>query len=83
MSREPDIDTLEEDEETVHQRFVLAYGDALLQWARLEQHLFFWFEIITGMDHMMARAVFYSPRNFNGRSEMLEAAINTRKSRPT
>jgi hypothetical protein len=58
---------------------VYAYGEALLQWSRLEQYLFFWFEFVTGMEHMIARAVFYSARNFNGRSEMLEAALKHAK----
>jgi len=57
----------QENDDTI--QFVRAYGEALLEWARIEQHLFFWFEYVTGLKHMMARAVFYSARNFNGRSE--------------
>lgn len=57
--------------------FSLAYGRALSSWASLEQVLYTWFHEISGMPPAMSRGIFYSARNFNGRSDMLEAAIST------
>jgi hypothetical protein len=58
-------------EETFHR----LYGKTLAQWARIEERLFYWFWPASGMKLGVAREVFYSARNFNGRSEMLEGAL--------
>src|ERR1044071_2674828 len=55
--------------------FYYEYGRALAYWASLEAALCDWFHFTTKMPPDMAAKVFYSARNFNGRSEMLEAAI--------
>jgi len=55
--------------------FHLAYGRALSEWATIEQRLFFWFLFITQMRPDLGRSIFYSARNFNGRMDMLEAAM--------
>ncbi len=52
------------------------YGAALAEWSRLEGQLFYWFQILTGMDEKTARGVFFSARNFNARADMLEAALD-------
>ncbi|MFN3764509.1 MAG: hypothetical protein ACK4R3_02960 [Aliihoeflea sp.] len=57
------------------EKFHLAYGRALAQWAVVEQRMFFWFWQITGLPQDMSRAVFYSSKNFAGRADMLEAAL--------
>lgn len=56
-------------------QFHLVYGAALAEWSRLEGQLFYWFQLLTGMDEKTARAVFFSARNFNTRADMLEAAL--------
>lgn len=53
-----------------------ALGNAMLQWATIEQRLFYWFQRLTGLSDRMARAIFYSARSFKGRAEMLEGAIS-------
>lgn len=52
------------------------YGATLAEWSRLEGQLFYWFQILTGMDEKTARGVFFSARNFNARADMLEAALD-------
>jgi hypothetical protein len=56
-------------------QFHLVYGAALAEWSRLEGQLFYWFQRLTGMDEKTGRAVFFAARNFNTRSDMLEAAL--------
>ena len=56
--------------------FETVYGAALAEWSRLEGQLFYWFQMVTGMNEKMARAVFFSARSFNGRADMLESAID-------
>jgi hypothetical protein len=41
----------------------------------LESAIFRWFQYSTGMSDPLARAVFYSARNFTGRRDMLIAAL--------
>lgn len=53
------------------------YGLTLAQWATIEQRLFHWFHYATDVPEEMARGIFYSAKNFNGRADMLEAAIRT------
>jgi hypothetical protein len=55
--------------------FIKAYGEALLEWSYVENRLSRWFGHLTGLSHAMARAVFYSARSFQGRSDMLSAVI--------
>ena len=54
--------------------FQLALGRALGQWALIEERLSYWFEDATGMPNEMARAIFFAPRTFTGRADLLEAA---------
>lgn len=56
-------------------RFHLAYGIALSKWAAIEERMFLWFFFITGMKQDMARAIFYSARNFTARADMLSQAV--------
>ena len=58
-----------------HAEFHHSYGITLANWSGIERGLFYWFYRTTGMSEAMARAVFYSARSFNGRAEMLEAAV--------
>lgn len=53
----------------------LAYGRAMAKWATIEHWLGKWFAVVTEMPEPMALAVFFSAKNFNGRSEMLESAL--------
>jgi hypothetical protein len=57
------------------QEFHTVYGMTLAQWATIEQRLFFWFWYITKLPEPMARAIFYSAKNFNGRADMLSGSI--------
>jgi len=61
--------------ENAHAELHYYYGIALANWSGIERGLFYWFYRTTGMSEAMARAVFYSARSFNGRAEMLEAAV--------
>jgi hypothetical protein len=60
--------------------FHLSFGRSLGQWALVEERLSYWFQDITGLPYEMARAMFFAPRAFSGRTDLLEAAIthNTR-----
>lgn len=55
--------------------FYRALGRAHAEWSSVEDGLFEWFKQCTGMDTQLARAVFYSARSFEGRRDMLTAAI--------
>jgi hypothetical protein len=70
-----------EDLEGASTEFHFVYGCVLAAWGNVERGLFFWFAALTGMREDMARAIFYSSRSFNGRAEMLEAAISVREQR--
>jgi hypothetical protein len=62
--------------EKATREFNEVYGAALAEWSRLEGQLFYWFNVLTGMDEKTARGVFFSARNFNARADMLEAALD-------
>ena len=55
--------------------FQEAYGRVMQRWARLEQAMFYWFQFVTGLNEAMARAVYYSAKNFRGRHDMLRDSI--------
>lgn len=55
--------------------FFHSYGIAMAQWAYVELRLSQWFEELTGMSEDMARTIFFSARSFQGRSDMVDAAI--------
>lgn len=55
--------------------FHLAFGRALGQWAVIEERLSLWFWYATGMPYSMARAMFFAPRTFSARTDLLEAAL--------
>jgi hypothetical protein len=55
--------------------FYQAYGRALSAWARIETNLGYQFHSITNTRIEIALPVFYSARNFNGRTDMLGAAL--------
>jgi hypothetical protein len=57
------------------EKFILAYGEALLEWSYVENRLFRWFRHLTKLDDVMSRAIFFSARSFQGRSDMLAATI--------
>ena len=61
--------------ENAHTELHYYYGIALANWSGIERGLFYWFYRTTAMSEAMARAVFYSARSFNGRAEMLDAAV--------
>lgn len=50
-------------------------GKTTAAWSRIEDGLFEWFKLCTGLEERLARAVFYSARSFDGRRDMLSAAI--------
>ncbi len=50
-------------------------GKAMAAWSEVEDALFEWFKRCAGMEERLARAVFYSARSFEGRRDMLQAAI--------
>jgi hypothetical protein len=56
-------------------QFYKALGSAQAAWSAMEDGLFEWFKQCTGMQTQLARAVFYSARSFDGRRDMLLAAI--------
>ncbi len=56
-------------------KFHLSFGNALGQWGLVEERLSYWFEDATGLPYEMARAIFFAPRTFQGRTDLLEAAI--------
>jgi hypothetical protein len=58
-----------------HDQFHNAYGAAMTAWARLEGVLFYWFMDATGFNEPIARAIFFSARNFTGRRDMLRASL--------
>jgi hypothetical protein len=59
------------------EEFVLAYGDAMVQWANIEVNLAVWFRRITLMPMPeTAQAIFFSARSFQGRSDMFAAALD-------
>jgi hypothetical protein len=58
------------------------YGHAMASWASLESSLQHWFSHLTGMDHNMGSAIFFGARGFGARADMLDAAIQTCKSKP-
>lgn len=57
------------------ENFILAYGEALLEWSYVENRMYRWFRHLAKLQDGMARAVFFSARSFQGRSDMLAAAI--------
>ena len=64
---------LREAEDTFHKQ----YGMTLAQWATIEQRMFYWFHYASDLPEDMARGVFYSSKNFNGRVDMMEAAVDS------
>ena len=62
-------------ERNAMQKFYCIYGETMTAWTSLETALFHWFMYSTKMDEAIARAVFYSARNFTGRRDMLIAAL--------
>jgi hypothetical protein len=45
-------------------------------WSTIEDGLFEWFKRCTGLQERLAKSVFYSARSFEGRRDMLTAAIS-------
>lgn len=52
-----------------------AIGDAVMGWSKVEHALCEAFAVTTGMPTTMAGPIFFSARSFNGKHDMLEAAI--------
>lgn len=59
--------------------FSRVFGRALISWATIEQHLFFWFLYITKMDVRIGRAIYYSFSGFDGRANMLTNVLPVAK----
>lgn len=55
--------------------FHLAFGQAMGQWSLIEERLSYWFQDSTGLPYEMARSIFFSPRVFQSRTDILEAAL--------
>lgn len=55
--------------------FYKTLGKAVAAWSAVEDGLFEWFMQCSGMHLQLARAVYYSARSFEGRRDMLIAAI--------
>jgi hypothetical protein len=55
--------------------FHLAFGRTLGQWALIEERLSYWLEFATGLPYEMSRAMFFAPRTFSARTDLLEAAL--------
>lgn len=70
---------LHADEFHAREDFHAALGTAFAQWARVEDALSHWFVATTGLSEEMARAIFYSSKNFNGRIAMLKEATKHSK----
>ncbi|MGE0665794.1 MAG: hypothetical protein AB7O49_04460 [Sphingomonadales bacterium] len=65
----------DEEAEQASTEFFSAYGKAMGAWAVVERNLFQWFEYATNVPQKMARALFYSGRNYTSRSDMLKAVM--------
>jgi hypothetical protein len=61
--------------EPISTEFFHSYGVAMAEWAGLERSLSRWFLAMTKMPEPLARSIFYSARSFNGRADMVQAAI--------
>jgi hypothetical protein len=59
--------------------FAMYFGRAVTNWSHIESRLYDWFQLATGMQDRMARAIFFGARGFATRAEMLEAAIEHTK----
>ena len=55
--------------------FLQHLGRASAAWSSIEDGLFEWFRLATALDERFARAIFYSAPSFEGRRDMLSAAI--------
>jgi len=55
--------------------FSMCLGHTVTNWSHIESRLYDWFQLATGMQDRMARAIFFGARGFATRAEMLEAAI--------
>ena len=51
------------------------FGKTMAAWTSVEEGLFEWFKLCSGMHEQLARGVYYSTRGFAGRRDMLIAAI--------
>lgn len=55
--------------------FYQELGETMAAWSAVEDGLFEWFKLCTGMEERLARAIFYAARSFEGRRDMLTAVI--------
>jgi|GEM_PF-1662879 len=60
-------------------RFEAPYTYAMLGWANIENALCFWFQYLSGLSEIKARAIFYSARSFQGRIDMINALLEISK----
>jgi hypothetical protein len=65
----------EEQTRQQHELFVLL-GKTSITWQQLESSLCGVFTAISRMDRTLARRIFYSARSFQGRTDMLKAAVS-------
>jgi hypothetical protein len=60
-------------------RFQISFGGAFAQWSLIEERLSYWFELASGMRYEMARKMFFTPRVFQARTDILEAVLTHTK----
>jgi hypothetical protein len=60
------------------QKLYVAIGEAISEWSRLEHALASAFAITLGINEAVAEQVFFSARSFNGKHDMLMAALKAR-----
>lgn len=56
--------------------FYTEFGRALYNWSNVEHSLFVFFEMVTGLSEVKARAIFYSPNSLGARATMLKAVLD-------
>ena len=56
-------------------QFHLVFGEAFGQWALVEERLSYWFHVTSGMPFNMARTMFFTPRVFQARTDLLAVAL--------
>jgi hypothetical protein len=81
MAKEVKLRMREEMQQMASFVFLHRYGYAVACWSRVEDSIYSWFELLTGMPDDMSRAIFYSGKGFMARADMVEAAIQADKKR--
>jgi hypothetical protein len=69
------VEMADEELDRAKREFSIVYGEAMAEWSSLEGQLFYWFQLVTGMNERLGRAIFFSARSFAARADMLAAAL--------